>query len=1246
MFPASVDKVLTGIAGLRKDPYMNSLVKERIQTLEMELGFMKMFIWFLPRKSLKKHYLRATIGEGKLGIFWCCNVVGLNLDLASSKLLQNIEICKRKIADDYLHLFDFSSEGLGKFSDSYELVPFINCTLSNLRSLLRPKAGAVVSVRKQIKTLMKKLRIFRDFVKITGRGFYFGFDIEDWAYKIACVSMLYWVDQMEEEASSASHMNSIVVDLLQNTYSTEVVDLYNRAVKVSNISPFYISEIGEVVSSIVDFLLPTYFMKILRQELIFLITLLMHPYPIKREMNAKDWNPVVIKAKDVARQIPSLICSLAAAEMNQETQERDILIRVFQEKTEEVKAEVRKFLHALNPQSSRSHSPSRELYFQIRSHFPATNPLGFIDFLFENLGKLKEKLISQDNFLPFAKDQIVTLHKELLSIRPHLKNIQDMQSESVELKDLWMQITNAAYQTEQVIDSCQISDFPIWYKLLCLSDVIEEIKFIKMKVKNIMNNQIYINGLSNAKVNSGNIHLGQSSRLDEIVVGFEDEAETIINRLTTGSIELEIVPIVGMPGRGKTTLAKKVYNSPSVRCTFHTYAWCSVTQVYAGKRLLLDILRDIIKGEVYNMSQEDLTKKLSECHEMSEEDLAEKLYQCLKRQRYLIVMDDIWNLTAWNAIKKSFPDDKNGSRILFTSRNTFVYNCHVLRPLNDTEGEELLKKKILTKDGWPSSFSNDIKKVLEVCKGLPLAIVVVAGLLEKVSNDSEQWRQTVQTLNTKLASEGCMDILELSYNNLPDFLKPCFLYLSAAAQNKIFKVRKLIQLWIAEGLVPKSRTKSQEKLGREYLEDLIGRSLVIVNKRSFSSGEIKECRIHDLLLEYCTAKAEEERFIHFPEAQNHSSEVIIFDQYRLCISDGWIFPSRIKAVGPNVRSLIFPLRNSSFDHCNLSTHGFFIRLQFLTVLDLGMVDFNVCFPEELQFLTCLRYFSIKSVPMDIPSSIGNLCNLETFDMVDEVGVRFPSTLWKMKALRNVNVRGGAAIFLYDYDNNEANVSPQLENLDSFSSLYIWNFEHAEKVLKGFPRIRELKLEFSKLWDCRGNCDQFQVLQTLTKLESLYLKYSRRHAAAAAAAAHTCTLQYPRGLKKLTLSEFRRPWSEISSAIGNLPNLEVLKLLDSAIVGKIWDVEDEVFLKLKYLKLSRLQISEWRASSSSFPCLERLVVRNCYSLVKFPSQFEDILTLKMIEFHGCSRSLLTSAHTICKRQHDMANEDLQVLHDYS
>ncbi|KAI5665189.1 hypothetical protein M9H77_24515 [Catharanthus roseus] len=1075
MFPASVDKVLTGIAGLRKDPYMNSLVKERIQTLEMELGFMKMFIWFLPRKSLKKHYLRATIGEGKLGIFWCCNVVGLNLDLASSKLLQNIEICKRKIADDYLHLFDFSSEGLGKFSDSYELVPFINCTLSNLRSLLRPKAGAVVSVRKQIKTLMKKLRIFRDFVKITGRGFYFGFDIEDWAYKIACVSMLYWVDQMEEEASSASHMNSIVVDLLQNTYSTEVVDLYIRAVKVSNISPFYISEIGEVVSSIVDFLLPTYFMKILRQELIFLITLLMHPYPIKREMNAKDWNPVVIKAKDVARQIPSLICSLAAAEMNQETQERDILIRVFQEKTEEVKAEVRKFLHALNPQSSRSHSPSRELYFQIRSHFPATNPLGFIDFLFENLGKLKEKLISQDNFLPFAKDQIVTLHKELLSIRPHLKNIQDMQSESVELKDLWMQITNAAYQTEQVIDSCQISDFPIWYKLLCLSDVIEEIKFIKMKVKNIMNNQIYINGLSNAKVNS----------------------------------------------------------------------------VYAGKRLLLDILRDIIKGEVYNMSQEDLTKKLSECHEMSEEDLAEKLYQCLKRQRYLIVMDDIWNLTAWNAIKKSFPDDKNGSRILFTSRNTFVYNCHVLRPLNDTEGEELLKKKILTKDGWPSSFSNDIKKVLEVCKGLPLAIVVVAGLLEKVSNDSEQWRQTVQTLNTKLASEGCMDILELSYNNLPDFLKPCFLYLSAAAQNKIFKVRKLIQLWIAEGLVPKSRTKSQEKLGREYLEDLIGRSLVIVNKRSFSSGEIKECRIHDLLLEYCTAKAEEE-----------------------------------------------------------------------------------------------RYFSIKSVPMDIPSSIGNLCNLETFDMVDEVGVRFPSTLWKMKALRNVNVRGGAAIFLYDYDNNEANVSPQLENLDSFSSLYIWNFEHAEKVLKGFPRIRELKLEFSKLWDCRGNCDQFQVLQTLTKLESLYLKYSRRHAAAAAAAAHTCTLQYPRGLKKLTLSEFRRPWSEISSAIGNLPNLEVLKLLDSAIVGKIWDVEDEVFLKLKYLKLSRLQISEWRASSSSFPCLERLVVRNCYSLVKFPSQFEDILTLKMIEFHGCSRSLLTSAHTICKRQHDMANEDLQVLHDYS
>ena len=73
----------------------------------------------------------------------------------------------------------------------------------------------------------------------------------------------------------------------------------------------------------------------------------------------------------------------------------------------------------------------------------------------------------------------------------------------------------------------------------------------------------------------------------------------------------------------------------------------------------------------------------------------------------------------------------------------------------------------------------------------------------------------------------------------------------------------------------------------------------------------------------------------------------------------------------------------------------------------------------------------------------------------------------MKTLRHVDVGKQAILLLDDHD---PNVCHQLDNLDSFSSLYLCNVEDAKKLLRGFPRVRKLKLEFSESWDCRRNCD--------------------------------------------------------------------------------------------------------------------------------------------------------------------------------
>lgn len=1201
-----------------KNRNLGSEMNHRIQILEMELRFLKMFIWFLPRRSRKNHYIRATVGNGKLGLYG--DRPDRALELAISKLLQKIELCKPKIRDDCLNLIDLSSFHR-KFSSSDELLKFINFAITNLKNLvsLKAGAGAIVSrggMRKQIGDLIKNLRMFRDFVKSTGERWCFTVDVQEYVYKTTYLSMLYWVEQIDE--LMPARMKTIITDLRQmvRSYCPEITGLYIRVLRVSKFLQSDNSEISETIVSFVDFILPLGFMKILRHELIFLVSFIIDP--LVKEMDSRNWDPVVAKAKAVAAEIPSLISSLTAGDMNQEeiiTKERADLLGDFKRKIHEIMEEVRK-LHFHLPKSS-------------GSCFPATNPLGFFDSLLENLGNLKDTLMDKVKFLPFARDLILTLHRELVCLRPSLTQTHGVQDEFEELKDLWLKITNAAYRADYVIDSCQILHLPIWHNLISLSDVIEEIKFTRQQIEKIVINQIYTSSrIMNSTVDLISSSSSSSSyplRSDEIVVGFKDEEEEITRRLTRGKMELEVVSIVGMPGQGKTTLAKKIYNSPTVRKHFTKFAWCFVTQIYNVSNLLSDIFRDIDNGS----------------HHLMKYGLPEKVRKCLSGERYLIIMDDIWDITVWNAIKESFPDDNNGSRILFTSRNSNLCcnrNSHLLRPFSEEESTELLEQKLSNYYNYWRYFddsSYSFKRILNVCNGLPLAIVAVAGLLTRVSSYRELF-QLVQNLTSNLANEGCMDILELSYKSLPSYLKPCFLYLGALGQQtNVFKVQKLIHLWIAEGFVQKSGTKSLEELSMEYLEDLVSRNLIIVNKKSSSNGEIKQCRIHDLIHELCLRKAEEERFIHFP----NSSPPINHDQYRICIYNssilGSISDKEPPPAGTNIRSLLLPLNNYRSVYPYSSKSTFFMCLKFVRVLDLVSLDSHHCFPEEILILICLRYISIKCQVEAIPPSIGNLHNLEFLHLVRRTAregsrIQFPHTIWKLKQLKNVDVGPGANIMLLDDDDD---YDAELCNLDSFSSLRLCNVEDAERILRRFPSIRKLRLELSESWSCRRNCYQFQALNLLSKLESLSMEYPRE-------VIHSCAFNFPTAIGSLTLSRFFHPWTEISN-IGKLPNLKVLKLLNSAFVGKRWDVEDDAFLKLKYLKLSDLGLSYWEASTSSFPCLERLVLRSCYFLEELPSSFGEILTLKTIDVRYC-QYLRISAESILNEQIELGNEDLKLL----
>ncbi|KAL2553324.1 putative late blight resistance protein-like protein R1A-3 [Forsythia ovata] len=468
------------------------------------------------------------------------------------------------------------------------------------------------------------------------------------------------------------------------------------------------------------------------------------------------------------------------------------------------------------------------------------------------LDDLKDLMNCESNRISEVKDQILTIHEDFLYLRSFLRYIEVQQHPEVE--QLVVRITSMACEVEYIINSYA----SIWYLNIRLPHVVEKIKNIIAAIQETKKSyRTGIQEVADHPSKQVSFEAQKPPIVEDTMVGFKDEAVKISDQLIGGTDQLQIISIFGMPGLGKTTLAKKLYNDPSIVYHFDKRAWCVVSQTYQTRNMLIDILKsisDVGRDKILNME---------------DEHLAEQLYKSLKGMRYFIVMDDIWNVNAWDDCKRYFPDDRSGSRILFTTRLKDVglqassHSVNNALPfLSEVECWDLLQQKVFQNEHCPPELVDIGKQIATYCHGLPLAVVVIAAIVANLEKKEILWQEVALSLSSRISEDpnSCMKILELSYTHLPAHLRPCFLYFAVFPENKEVPLRKLLSLWVAEGFVKKVENKSLEDTAEEYLTDLIGRSLVLVAKRR-SDGGVKACNIHDLLREMCLRIADKEKFV-------------------------------------------------------------------------------------------------------------------------------------------------------------------------------------------------------------------------------------------------------------------------------------------------------------------------------------------------------------------------------------------------
>ncbi|XP_028118518.1 disease resistance protein RPM1-like [Camellia sinensis] len=713
-------------------------------------------------------------------------------------------------------------------------------------------------------------------------------------------------------------------------------------------------------------------------------------------------------------------------------------------------------------------------------------------------------LAGEVELLRGVRKEMVSIKAELERMHSFLKDAESRAETGDEGVKIWVkQVRQVAYRIQDVIDEHILLVLPkqpglfgslhkvtrTITKLKLRHEIASQIQDIKTTIREIQEGAVrYGFSTSTSSEHSSTRtssitknNMWHDPRLaslfigDDEVVGIESPKYELISRLVDqNQSQRAVISVVGMDGIGKTTLAKKVYDSQEVVAHFNCKAWIIVSQSYKPEELLKTMIEKL--SGIYVLPDEGI------------ESLIVKLRGYLSKKRYVIVFDDVWETDFWGSIRHALPKNSEGSRVIITTRSeqvatffkeTSVDHVHELEALSEEKAWELFCKKAFQLDfegHCPSELEEVSHAVVRKCQGLPLAIAAIGGLLSTKKKGISEWQKFYGSMHSELERNpnltSITKILLFSYNDLPHYLKSCFLYFGLMPEDYSIRCGRLIQLWIAEDFIEKQNGKTSEEVAEEYLTELICRRLVQVSTTKFD-GRVKECRVHDVVREIILSMSEEFSLCQILEKENSS-----FNDTTRRLSMHMRYCNRDKvmeSIGKSPVRSVFLFQSGKLPKKPL-LGTVAANFKLLKVLDLGGAPLDQL-DEEVGNLFILRYLSLRCTEVKIiPKSIGNLKNLQTLDLKYSPVSELPFDISRLRKLRHLfvvgmKIRGGIG---------------GLEELQ-----ILWFVETNDGVIKELEKLRQLrKLGIRKLEREHGRAlcagiEKMKYLQHLKVLASNY-----------------------------------------------------------------------------------------------------------------------------------------------------------------
>ncbi|KAK7349297.1 hypothetical protein VNO77_06557 [Canavalia gladiata] len=662
------------------------------------------------------------------------------------------------------------------------------------------------------------------------------------------------------------------------------------------------------------------------------------------------------------------------------------------------------------------------------------------------------------------------------------------------------------------------------------------------------------------------------------VVDLGTDIQELISQLT---IDGDNLSIVGMMGVGKTTLAKGLFNNGTIVNHFCVRAWLTLPLMNDGYSIL----------------------------------------DPLKEKPGLVVLDNVTNTEEWDKLKVALSVMANGSRIVLTTRfeNVASYACSKSYHLRLRTKEESWKlfQMVFSQPKLDTPAEKLARKVVARCGGLPFSILSLQCLMSTNALGCEKMQMALERINQS-ENQKPWSAWRSNYEDQSETLKKCIYNFLLFPQDLEIPARRLLNLWVAEGLV------GTLDVAEKYLEELRDLNMIQAVELK-SNGKIKTCNLptalrglilenNDQLLRTCLQQ-------HFPYPFEHQD----------------VIPCQILSVYANLANpvsfMFFDTRPGNIIG-NILTEGITLgKFRELKVLDLERV-YQPQLARFLSKLTQLRYLGLRLTQLEtIPSFIGNLSNLETLDIKHTCIYTLPPSIWKLERLRSLYLSHWSKI-----EGTQIGKFP--ENLETLCGAFI---DGSSPLLSGLHRLKnlkKLKLTFQLTQKEQVALTKFIAQQE--KLHSLTLRSIDEMGKAQGLSLsdmsklHNLTSLYlfgdiegrlteqklPPNITFLTLSASKLSHDPMPQ-IQKLPKLRSLCLYSQSYTGIRMDCTKNSFPQLQVLRFWMLKdLEEWNVEEGAMPNLIELEIR-CCSKLKVPGGFKHLKALHKLKLSSMPEKFIAT-----------------------